>query len=80
MKKAIIFGYHEVGCILIDELKKKIKVSLIVGDYTKHNNQINSWYRDIRQLAKKEKIKFIEKKKPFRQKNYPNYKTTKNLT
>ncbi len=66
MKKAIIFGYHEVGCILIDELKKnKIKVSLIVGDYTKHNNQINSWYRDIREIAKKEKIKFIEKKKPL---------------
>ncbi|MDC0645059.1 formyltransferase family protein [Candidatus Pelagibacter ubique] len=63
MKKAIIFGYHEIGCILIEELKKNnIDVSLIVGDYTKHKNQIHSWYRDIRKLAKDHKIQIIEKK------------------
>ena len=63
MKKAIIFGYHEIGCILIDELKKhKIEVSLIIGDYTKHENQIHPWYRDIRKLAKEKKIQILEKK------------------
>ena len=63
MKKAIIFGYHEIGCILIDELEKhQIKVSLIIGDYRKHDNQINSWYRDIRKLAKEKKITIKEKK------------------
>jgi len=63
LKKAIIFGYHEIGCILIDELKKhKIEVSLIIGDYTKHENQIHSCYRDIRKLAKEKKIQILEKK------------------
>ena len=64
LKKAIIFGYHEIGCILLEELKKNnIEVSLIVGDYTKHENQIHSWYRDIRKLAKDHKIQILEKKK-----------------
>ena len=55
MKKAIIFGYHEIGCILVDELiRNNIKVSLIVGDYSKHDTQTNSWYRDIRKIAHEE--------------------------
>ena len=63
MKKAIIFGYHEIGCILLDELEKNnIKISLILGDYRKHENQTNSWYRDIRKLALNKKIKIIETK------------------
>ena len=63
MKKAIIFGYHEVGCILVDELiRNNIKVSLIVGDYSKHDTQTNSWYRDIRKIAHERKIKILEVK------------------
>ncbi len=63
MKKAIVLGYHEIGCILLDELKRNnIKVSLIVGDYSKHDNQTNSWYRDIRKIAQKRQIKILERK------------------
>ena len=63
MKKAIILGYHEASCVLLDELEKNnIKVCLIIGDYRKHNTQTNSWYRDIRSLAKKKKIRVLERK------------------
>ena len=47
----------------IDELiRNNIKVSLIVGDYSKHDNQTNSWYRYIRKIAHERKIKILEKK------------------
>ena len=63
MKKAIIFGYHEIGCILLDELRRNnIKVELIIGDYRKHDSQTNTWYRDIRKVAGQKKIKIIDRK------------------
>ena len=62
MKKAIIFGYHEVGCILVDELiRNNIKVSLIVGII---QNMIHKLILGIeyKKIAHERKIKILEVK------------------
>lgn len=63
IKNAVIIGYHEIGCIIIDQLlANKIDVKLIVGNYQKHRTQTNTWYRDIQKYSKGNKIKVIETK------------------
>ena len=62
MKTGIILGYHEIACILVDELEKhNIDIQLIVGSFKKNDSQTNTWYRDIRSLADNKKIKILEK-------------------
>ena len=63
LNKAVIIGYHEIGCIIIDELiKNGIKISFVIGDFRKSDSQTNTWYRDIRTHAKENKIKVIATK------------------
>tara|TARA_B100000029_G_scaffold411160_1_gene413401 strand:+ start:886 stop:1836 length:951 start_codon:yes stop_codon:yes gene_type:complete len=61
VKNAVIVGYHEIGCIIMDQLlANKINVKLIIGNYQKHRTQTNTWYRDVIDYAKKQKIKVVE--------------------
>ena len=65
IKKIVIFGYHEIANILIDELKtrKNLKIKLIVSDFEKINSQNKTWYRDIILRSNQEKIKLVNAKK-----------------
>ena len=48
MKKAIIFGYHEIGCILIDELKKH---KIFIGTPMYGGNCSGSYTKSCTDLA-----------------------------
>ena len=56
----LIIGYHEIACILFEELIRfDFDVKGVIVN-PKRDDQIDNWYRDIKELARENGIKIMK--------------------